>query len=324
MKVALIGGVSSTLTALKMLNKYGFQSVKVYGYEPLNSSNVSGYRNLREKALLCGYSYKGFDKINIHASEIKSAEYDYIFIVGLSQLVSNEIILSAKIGCIGFHPTKLPKGRGRAPIAWLILEENEGAATFFQIQPDQDADAGPILAQSSFNVDRECDTAATIEKKILDNIVIALDELLPRLLVGDWVVKEQDNYLSSEYGIRKPNDGFIDWRSDSEKIEKHIRSAMSPHPGAFAFIGYDVFEVQLSSKKDLPNIKGVVGRVLKKNGSDYLIQTGNGCLWIETNYELKVGSQLGVYGPYELYLLNKRVKALEDEVGRLVNKIDSL
>jgi methionyl-tRNA formyltransferase len=324
MKVALIGGVSSTLITLNILNKYGIKSVDVYGYEPINSSNVSGYRNLMEKALLFGYSYIGFDKINIKASEIKNARYDYIFVVGLSQLVADEIILSAKIGCIGFHPTKLPKGRGRAPIAWLILEENEGAATFFQIQPDQDADAGPILAQSCFMIDRENDTVASVEKKILDNIVLALDELLPKLLIGVWEAIEQDRSLATEYGVRKIQDGYIDWTAKREAIKKHIRSAIPPHPGAFAFIGGEVFQVRLSTIKNYPEIKGVIGRVLKKDGRNYLVQVADGCIWIETDYELRVGMQLGVCNPYEFYVLNKKIKCLENEVCRLVKKIDAL
>jgi methionyl-tRNA formyltransferase len=323
MRIALIGGVSSTLTTLFMLHKHGFLFVDVYGYEPKNPKIVSGYRSLEDESIRFGYSYNAFDKINDHAADIINAEYDYIFVVGLSQLVSNDIIISAKKICIGFHPTKLPKGRGRAPMAWLILEENEGAATFFQIKPNQAADAGPILEQSFFSVDKN-DTVATLERKVLDNIAIALDHLLPKLFLDNAVAVEQDNSMSSEYGVRKPQDGYINWQDSCEDIKKNIRAAVFPHPGAFAFVGHESFEVWLPSRQEPENIKGVIGRVLVKDDDNYLIQAGDGCVWIETGYALNVGMQLGVYGPYEIYLLNKKVKALEDEIFRIVNKIDCI
>lgn len=323
MKIALIGGVSSTLTTLRALYRHGFSFVDVYGYEPVNPDIVSGYKNLKNDAQCFGYSYRGFRKINDHAPEIKTGDYDVIMVVGLSQLVSDEIILNAKIGCVGFHPTKLPRGRGRAPVAWLILSENEGSATFFQIKPDQDADAGPILVQSIFSVDRANDTAASIEEKILNHINIALDDWLPKLALGEWTPKEQDHSLSSEYGIRKLEDGFINWLNNVDQIKRHIRSAISPHPGAFAFIGSHAFKIQFSSKNDITNISGVEGRVLKKEGNNYLIQAGDGCVWIETDMELKIGTQLGVIRPYEIFLLNEKIVQLEEKINQLTSQIEN-
>jgi methionyl-tRNA formyltransferase len=323
MKIALIGGVSSTLATLQALYRQGFSTVDVYGFEPINADIVSGYKNLKGEAEFCGYSYQGFRKINDHASEINAVGYDVIFVVGLSQLVSNEVIAGAKIGCVGFHPTKLPKGRGRAPVAWLILSEDEGSATFFQIKPDQEADAGPILVQSIFSVGRDDDTAASIGDKILNHIEIALDKWLPELARGAWITHEQDHSLSSEYGIRKPEDGFINWLDDVDQIKRHIRSAMSPHPGALAFIGPQAFDIRLSAKNESINIRGVEGRVLKKKENSYLIQAGDGCVWIETDMELKIGTQLGVMRPYEIFLLHEKILRLEEKINKLASQIEN-
>jgi methionyl-tRNA formyltransferase len=323
MKIALIGGVNSTFATLQALYRHGFSTVDVYGYEPVKPDLVSGYKNLKSEAEFCGYSYQGFRKINDHALEINAVGYDVIFVVGLSQLVSNEVISGAKIGCVGFHPTKLPKGRGRAPLAWLILSENEGSATFFQIKPDQEADAGPILVQSIFPIERDGDTAASIREKILNHIYIALDKWLPELARGAWITHEQDHSLSSEYGIRKPEDGFINWLDDVDQIKRHIRSAMPPHPGAMVFIGSKAFKIQLSSKNDTINIKGVKGRVLKKEENNYLIQAGNGCVWVETDMDLKIGTQLGVLRPYEMFLLHEKISQLEEKINKIGSQIEN-
>ena len=320
LKVALIGGVTSTLEVLNGLSRHNFSKVDVYGYEPSAGKVVSGFVSLRGYSEKNNYGYIGFTRINDLAEKIAQASYDYIFVVGLSQLVSDVIIKSARIGCIGFHPTKLPFSRGRAPIAWLILNETEGAATFFQIKPGEGVDAGPILGQSVFSVDREHDTAATVEKKILKHISIVLDQWLPHLWTGCWKTIEQDHRFVTEYGIRKPEDGFVDWQLTSELISKQIRAAMSPHPGAFAFIGSDLFEIWWVNKPTVFNIRGVVGRILKKESDQYLIQTGDGCIWIKTNYELRVGQQLGVSSPYSLYKQEKKLAELEQKINLLMNK----
>ncbi len=319
-KIALIGGVTSTETTLYSLHKHDFTFVDVYGFEPLQNTNVSGYRYLKNIADNLNYNYYAFKNINDHALDIINRTYDFIMVVGLSQLVCNQIITSAKIGCIGFHPTKLPKGRGRAPIAWLVLNEIEGAASFFQIKPDTDADSGPLLVQSVFEIDNEHDTAASVENKILTHIELALGKWLPNIANGEWSPLEQDQSLSSEYGVRKPEDGFVNWYNTSHHINKIIRSSMPPHPGAFAFKGSKSFEIRNSKIKQIINIEGVVGRILKKINNNYLVQTGEGSIWIETDIDLKVGTQLGTNSPYEIFQLYKKIQSLEEAIRHITHQ----
>lgn len=318
-KVALIGGVSSTMVTLKMLHRHNYDYVDVYGYEPLERKNVSCYNELKDDAGRCGYKYHGFNKINDYCDLIYKESYDFIFVVGLSQLVSDKIILSAKQASIGFHPTKLPKGRGRAPIAWLILEgETESAVTFFKINPESDADSGEILEQITYKIDKDNDTVSTLENKILTGLEAALHILLPKIKKGIYNLSDQDESKSTEYGVRKPEDGFIDWSKDCEYIRAHIRSSMPPHPGAYAFIDTESFEVRVSDKEENNNIKGVVGRILKVQQDHYLIQAGDGCIWVQTSKKLKVGNQLGVYRPYEIYQINRRIKNLEEKINEII------
>lgn len=56
-----------------------------------------------------------------HIEKIKYLDTDFIFGIGLSQLISKEIINSEREYAVGLHPTKLLKYRGRAAIPWLIL-----------------------------------------------------------------------------------------------------------------------------------------------------------------------------------------------------------
>src|SRR5690606_21684147 len=53
---------------------------------------------------------------------INKYNLDWLFIIGWSQIVSNQVLNSPKSGCIGMHPTLLPVGRGRAAIPWAIIK----------------------------------------------------------------------------------------------------------------------------------------------------------------------------------------------------------
>lgn len=180
MRVGLIGSVGSSLLTLQKLVEYSFNVVGVWGYEPHSTLNVSGYCSMRRFAEDNHLSYYPFIKINSNdiKEQIRNASVDILFVVGVSQLVDEDIIRLPRLACVGFHPTKLPKGRGRAPMAWLILDKGEGAATFFKI--DTNADEGDIFVQEPFSI-REDDDVTSIGVKLKEAMVRALDRWLPSL-----------------------------------------------------------------------------------------------------------------------------------------------
>lgn len=312
MKIVFIGGVNSSAVALRKLIEHGLSISAVYGFEPKYTELVSGYHNLSEICIQNKVNYKPFKKINEHISEINNLEFDVLFVVGLSQLISRKIIDSAKVGAIGFHPTQLPKGRGRAPIAWLVDEVQDGAATFFVLEDK--ADAGAIFEQEEFEV-IESDTAKTVENKMLNAMDSALDRLLPKIKRGEWRPMPQDEALSTEYGIRKPDDGLIDWSQSDYKIDRLIKAAADPHPGAFTFHIEKKIRILSSRIENTMKITGATGRILKVQDKELLVQCGSGLIWLtpEQQYmsELKVGQLLGYRAELEIYKIRQELKQLK-------------
>lgn len=251
-RIALAGSVTSSFTTLQMLVKHNLNVVGVLGYEPDDPLPVSGYVNMKEYCILNDIPYHPFKKINSkNTTEILTElSPDIFFVVGLSQLVPTEILNIAKLGNIGFHPTLLPRGRGRAPIAWLIFEEKYGAANFFLM--GEGTDDGPVFVQKPFNVESS-DNATTIEQKIINSIELALDEWLPQLKNGLWSPVPQDESLATYYAKRTPEDGWINWTDSSINIDKLIRASFKPHPGAYTFLNQQkliVFKTRLESEKN--------------------------------------------------------------------------
>lgn len=318
MKVGLIGGVESSALTLRKLYEHGLDVVEVFGYKPNITKFVSGHCDLEPFCLENSISFTPFTKINDHVEKIQSLDLDYLFVVGISQLVSKDIIHAPKLGAIGFHPTKLPEGRGRAPLAWLVHEAQEGAATFFMLE--EAADAGAIVAQEGFDVSGE-DTAKSVKEKIHQAMSLALDSLLPQLANGELIAIEQDHSLATEFGIRKPEDGLIDWSCSAYDIDRLIKAASEPHPGAFTYLGNNKLEVTSSRVEQNLKIKGVQGRILKSQKDEFLVQTGKGLIWITIAFDdsnkLRVGSLLGYKVELEIYELKKQIAELKEIIGKM-------
>jgi methionyl-tRNA formyltransferase len=327
MKFVVVGSVSSTRLTLETLLRNGVNVSGVLGLDPAHSKNVSGYANMGEIAKAYGIPHFHFKHINSPEVLKMLHEWrpDYLFVVGLSQLASSEVIRSASRLCIGFHPTLLPYGRGRAPIAWILLDGVPGAATLFRMT--EDADAGEILAQVPYDVSNlhyAGDVLANIEAAL----GAALDQVIPKLLQGEPQLRKQDHAKASWYGKRTPRDGCINWHRSAEDIHALVRASSRPHPGAYTFWkDWKIIIWRASLEQSMP-FKGVVGRILTLSMSgEPIVQTGNGLLRVEQfEFEgraglpkptLTVGDSLGFSTENELFELRRRVAFLEDLIKKM-------
>lgn len=295
MRVVLAGSVSFSRVTLEALIRHGAEIAGVLGLDPAASANVSDFAALD----VAGVPYVPFTKINAPevVAQIRAWAPDVLFVVGLSQLVSDEIMAIPTRGCIGFHPTPLPRGRGRAPVAWLTWDGTPGAATFFVLE--KEADAGAIFVQEPFDFPPGAYAGEVIEATRAA-MVRALDRWLPSLLSGEWSPTPQDHSQATFWGKRAPEDGLIDWKESAAQIARLVRTASRPYPGAYTHFRDAKLIVWRASVSDLP-YRGVVGRVqhVLPDGS-LLVQTGDGLLRIE-EFELAgdaprlgwVGQKLG-------------------------------
>ena len=94
MRVGVIGSVGSSLLTLQKLVEYSFNIVGVWGYEPHSTLNVSGYCSMRKLAEDNKISYYPFVKINSNdiKEQIRKSSVDILFVVGLSQLIDEELL----------------------------------------------------------------------------------------------------------------------------------------------------------------------------------------------------------------------------------------
>lgn len=233
MKTILIGSVTTSRLVLETMVRLHFPISYVFSLDEIKKDSVSDYSPIYKVAQENNIPFKKFIKINDEENVliIKELKPDYIFVIGLSQLVKEEIINSAIKGVVGFHPAPLPRYRGRAANVWQqLLHEKQSMSTIFFI--DQGIDSGDILAQEAYTIDDDDYCQDVLDKSDIA-AVKAMERVLKDMMNGTLKPIKQDESKATYTLKRSPEDGIIDWRESMDSIHLLIRAISRPYPGAF-------------------------------------------------------------------------------------------
>jgi methionyl-tRNA formyltransferase len=326
-RIALAGSVGSSRRTLEALLRHKAHLVGVLELDAAAADGVSGYAPLADLAASAAVQCVSFRKINVPEviETVRCWRPDLLFVTGLSQLVGEELLSIPSLGCVGFHPTRLPHGRGRAPLAWLTLDGCGGAATFFLM--DAGADSGPILVQEPFEIEPGEDAAA-VGESLLQAMDRALDRWLPRLIAGEWTLRTQDHSQATYFGRRAPEDGHIDWSRSAAEVVRLVRASTRPHPGAYVYVGGHRLRIWQARVDHTSPYRGVPGRILEgDDAGGWLVQAGEGLVRIrQWSFDepqaghpprLRVGLKLADTPDDEVFQLRQRVAELEARLAQI-------
>lgn len=182
---------------------------------------------------------------NINDSEVITAlrekEIDWLFIIGWSQIARAEVLHTPKKGCIGMHPTLLPKGRGRAAIPWAILYGlKETGVTMFRL--DEGVDTGDIIAQGVIPM-HEGITATELYRLVDEMHIELMRRHWHEISAGTATCTPQDHSAATVWSGRKPEDGELFPTMTMQQAERMVRAVTHPYPGAFLRHGEQVLRI---------------------------------------------------------------------------------
>ncbi len=293
MNVALIGSVSSSWATLDGLIRGRVEVTCVLGVDESQADRISDYRSLRERATEADIPFRSFVIVSEPEVEtfLRGHAPDLLWVIGLSQMVPDRLIKIARVGGVGFHPTMLPEGRGRAPVAWTILLQARAAANLFYLTDEPDA--GDIIAQREVPVqaDDYSDDLIRRTNQVLSEVVQGLG---PMIRKGNLPRTPQDHSKATYYPKRTPADGLIDWSASTAEIYRLIRAAGRPYPGAFGHAGGRKLTVWRGRPAEAGDCgdgseRGCVVRIDPVSG--VLVGTGDGAIWL-TEVEVDGGGRL--------------------------------
>lgn len=226
---------------------------------------------------------------------IQSKQPDIIYCFGWSQLLPKEVYTLPRLGAVGYHPTLLPKNRGRHPIIWTIaLGLKETGSTFFKLT--ELPDAGDILNQKKLKLD-EFENAYSLYRKLITLGKSQVIEMTNMLMTNSIVPIKQNESEATTWRKRSKRDGLIDWRMDAQTILRLINALTKPYVGAhFEFNDQDiiVWEAEILNDRDVTDVEP--GKVISVGShNQFTIKTSNNLLKVncfEGEFIPKVGMYL--------------------------------
>lgn len=210
---------------------------------------------------------------------IKKLNPDVVYCFGWSYLLKKDILSIPRLGVVGYHPSALPKNRGRHPLIWAIaLGIKNTASTFFAM--DEGADSGDVLSQESLVIEDD-DDAWTLYQKMTKVALRQVVELTTELEKGHFKRIKQDHSQANVWRKRTEKDGEIDWRMTSKGISNLIRALTRPYVGSHFKNRGVSYKVWKAERVDLPNVENIEpGKVLQVDNGMMTVKCGEGCLKI--------------------------------------------
>jgi methionyl-tRNA formyltransferase len=171
------------------------------------------------------------------------AGVDLVFVVGWQFLFDD-----LGVDTVVFHDSLLPRHRGFAPtVAALIAGDDHIGVT--ALRPEEQADAGPVLAQVAVPVTHPLRIADAFEL-LRPCYVDAALEVLDGWSAGPLVGTPQDE-ASATFSIwRDDHDFEIDWTWPADRIVRFVHAVGPPYGGARSRVGDDPVIITTSHEID--------------------------------------------------------------------------
>jgi methionyl-tRNA formyltransferase len=319
-KIVFVGAVELSYQALDELIKQDFKPDLVVTLHPDLSRRHSDFDDLGQLAQDHAIPVLFVNNINEpeNMAQLEALEPDYILVIGWSQILKPALLDLPRKSCIGFHFAKLPRNRGRAAIPWVILnQESETGVTLMHL--DDGVDSGDLVTQRTIPITPD-ETARTLYDKVCAGLRDMMREVVTLLRAGQVLpAMPQDHAQATYLAKRVANDGWIDWQLPAVDLERLVRAAGDPYPGAFTVYKdrkLIIWQVQL---RPTCNHIGTIGQVLEHHEDAVTVQCGAG--WLDllvveddttngpvpaTDYFTRVHDKLGI-DPYQLW---QQVQAL--------------
>lgn len=240
--LAVFGSKTTTAELLSFLRHRGSRPSLLVHLTPPDGERhqVAGYTDLRATAEADGtqvYHPTTYALTDPADQEfLTTAGIRVALVMGWQRLVPAPVLDSLAVGAFGMHGSSepLPRGRGRSPLNWSLLEHRSTFRTnLFRYDPG--VDSGDVVGTVVFDINAWDDCHSLHLKNTLAMIQL-LDRHLDDLLAGRVDAHPQlTDVEPTYYPKRTPEDGRIRWLDmDVTRLHDHVRAQTRPFAGAFS------------------------------------------------------------------------------------------
>jgi methionyl-tRNA formyltransferase len=160
-----------------------------------------------------------------------SLDADLAILAFVTQIVPPPVFNAPRLGSICFHPSLLPKYRGRSAINWALINgETKTGISLFWV--DEGIDTGPILLQKEVAVDPDDTTGTLYFNKLFPVGVEAIGEAVDLIKAGNPPRIIQDESRANYDPPCGDEHARIEWGKSAQEVYNRIRGC-DPQPGAY-------------------------------------------------------------------------------------------
>lgn len=275
MRVVFMGTPDFSVPALERIaTEHEVVAVVTQKDKPKGRGMSVSYTPVKESALKLNIPIYQPDKVKEESfvEELRKLNPDVIVVIAFGQILSNDILMLPKYGCINIHASLLPKYRGAAPIQWAVIdgEEKSGVCT---MKMDEGLDTGDIIDVDEITLDPKETGGSLFDKlsKLGGELIL---KTLQNLEFGKATFIKQDDSKSTYAKKMTKELGHIDFTKDAESIERLIRG-LNPWPSAFTYLDGKVMKIW---DADVVDADGVPGTVIREEKDSFVIATGSKAL----------------------------------------------
>lgn len=203
--------------------------------EQAATHDVAGYQSfdaLADEHDAPVYHPETYSMTEADTDHFESLDADLLIVNGWQRLIPEPVLETFTRGALGVHGSAygLPKGRGRSPMNWSIIEDRD-RFLLSVIRLDAGVDSGDIVDIVKYDI-TEFDTIRTLYYKLSIATSEMLVDSLEPILDGTFEYTEQEGE-PTYYPKRTPEDGAINWQNGTREIYDLVRAVAAPYPGAF-------------------------------------------------------------------------------------------
>jgi methionyl-tRNA formyltransferase len=292
MRIVFVGSVKFSKVVLEKLLML---KANIIGIVTKTESQVnSDFADISVLATNNGIPVRFVNDIN-HENNVKwirSLSPDVIFCFGWSNLLKKDLLQSAPMGVVGYHPALLPANKGRHPLIWAkVLGLSKTGSTFFFM--DEGADSGDIISQEIFKIDFT-DDAEILYERMTQAALTQVEKFLPLLVNGNYERLPQPKGEGNTWRKRGRTDGLVDFRMSTKNLCNLIRALSRPYVGAHCWYNDTEIKIWKAEPGNCMQENIEPGKVLSVADNIIELKTGDSSIFL-TEHEFEILPQINNY-----------------------------
>jgi methionyl-tRNA formyltransferase len=196
----------------------------------------------------------------------------------VTDIVPQPILDCPRLGTIQYHPSLLPRHRGRSAINWAIID-GDTVTGITILWPDAGIDTGPVLLQKEADISPSDTVGSLYYNKLFPLGVEAIIESIDLIYKGEALRIPQDESQATYERPCREKDAVIAWAEPVVKVYNLIRGT-NPQPGASTSLHgrkLKIFECELI----IQNVTALPGEIMESSDKGIAVAGQGGWLLIK-------------------------------------------